>query len=49
MGSENIKRASNFDELLDLKYGKIGTYERTKFENEAKQFLVISVYKKKNH
>ncbi len=25
MNAEKIKNAKNFDELLDLKYGKIGT------------------------
>lgn len=29
----------NWDDQLDLKYGKIGTPERIKFELEAKAFI----------
>ncbi len=36
-----IKNAKNFDELLDIKYGKIGTEKRDDFE-ERSQYFVIS-------
>lgn len=32
----NIK---NFDELIDLEYGEIGTDSRTEFENSSKLFI----------
>jgi len=41
MKNEEIKSAKNFDELLDIKYGKIGTKQRDDFEAQA-QYYVIS-------
>ena len=41
MKNEEIKNAKNFDELLDIKYGKIGTKKRDDFE-ERSQYYVIS-------
>jgi HTH-type transcriptional regulator / antitoxin HipB len=41
MDTEKIKNAKNFDELLDIKYGKIGTEKRDDFE-ERSQYFVIS-------
>ena len=41
MNKEDIRNAKNFDELLDLKYGKIGTKQRDDFEKQA-QYSVIS-------
>jgi len=32
---ELIKNAKNFDELLDIKYGKVGTENRDSFEERA--------------
>ncbi|WP_262892896.1 hypothetical protein [Aquiflexum lacus] len=34
MNKENIKNAKNFDELLDIKYGKIGSKKRDAFEEQ---------------
>lgn len=34
-----------FDELLDAKYGKIGTPERDKFEDEAQAFILAECLK----
>jgi len=41
MKNEEMKNARNFDELLDIKYGKIGTKQRDDFEERA-QYYVIS-------
>jgi len=41
MENEEIRNAKNFDELLDIKYGKIGTKRRDDFEEQA-QYYVIS-------
>ena len=35
MNKEEIRNAKNFDELLDIKYGKTGTERRDKFEEKA--------------
>jgi ribosome-binding protein aMBF1 (putative translation factor) len=47
-----IKDATNFDELLDIKYGKPGTEKRDDFEMKAKAFIVgemIKEERKKAH
>ncbi|MBU3927464.1 MAG: helix-turn-helix domain-containing protein [Bacteroidetes bacterium] len=47
-----IKDATNFDELLDIKYGKQGTEKRDEFEMRAKAFVVgemIKEERKKAH
>ncbi|WP_372948127.1 helix-turn-helix domain-containing protein [Mariniphaga sp.] len=49
---KTIKDATNFDELLDIKYGKPGTEKRDKFEVKAKAFIVgemIKEERKKAH
>lgn len=40
MDKELIKDADNFDELLDIKYGKIGTVKRDSFEERAQYFVI---------
>jgi len=42
---EQIKNARNFDELLDIKYGKAGTRGRDKFEKKAQYFILSEVLK----
>ena len=42
---KTIKDATNFDELLDIKYGKLGTEKRDKFETKAKAFIVGEMIK----
>ncbi len=49
---KTIKDASNFDELLDIKYGNLGTEKRDEFEAKAKAFIVgemIKEERKKAH
>ena len=49
---KTIKDATNFDELLDIKYGKLGTEKRDEFEMKAKAFIVgemIKEERKKAH
>jgi len=49
---KTIKDATNFDELLDIKYGKLGTEKRDEFEMKAKAFIVgemIKEARKKAH
>lgn len=45
MNKENIKNAKNFDELLDIKYGKIGSENRDKFEEKAQYFVISEMLK----
>lgn len=45
MKSTNIKGAKNFDELLDLQYGKVGTKARDDFETKAQYFIISEVLK----
>lgn len=40
MDKEHIKKAKNFDELLDIKYGKIGSEKRDNFEEKAQYFVI---------
>jgi ribosome-binding protein aMBF1 (putative translation factor) len=42
---KTIKDATNFDELLDIKYGKPGTEKRNDFEIKAKAFIVGEIIK----
>ena len=49
---QTIKTATNFDELLDIKYGKLETEKRDEFEMKAKAFIVgemIKEERKKAH
>jgi DNA-binding XRE family transcriptional regulator len=45
MKSKNIKDAKSFDELLDIKYGKIGSVKRDKFEEKAQYFVISEMLK----
>jgi DNA-binding XRE family transcriptional regulator len=45
MNKEKIKSARNFDELLDIKYGKIGTGKRDAFEEKAQYFVISEMLK----
>ena len=45
LSNKNIKDAKNFDELLDLKYGKIGTEKRDLFEEKVQYFVISEVLK----
>lgn len=45
MNTKNIKNAKNFDELLDIKYGKIGTENRDTFEEKAQYFVISEMLK----
>ena len=40
-----IKNASTFDELLDIKYGNIGTEKRDDFEEKAQYFVISEMLK----
>lgn len=40
MDKEKIRNAKNFDELLDIKYGNIGTEKRDNFEEKAQYFVI---------
>ena len=42
---KTIKDATTFDELLDIKYGKLGTEKRDEFEVKAKSFVVGEMIK----
>ena len=40
-----IRNAKNFDELLDIKYGKIGTQKRDEFEEKAQYYVISEMLK----
>jgi DNA-binding XRE family transcriptional regulator len=42
---KTIKNVQTFDELLDVKYGKLGTPKRDEFEVKAKSFVVGEMIK----
>ncbi len=42
---KTIKDAKTFDELLNIKYGKLGTPNRDEFESRAKAFVVGEMIK----
>ena len=42
---KTIKDATTFDELLDIKYGKLGTTERDEFETKSNVKKLIDVSK----
>ena len=41
----DLKNIRSFDELLDAKYGKVGTSNRTDFEYKAKAFMIGELLK----
>lgn len=43
--NEAIRQAKNYDELLDIKYGKIGTRKRDEFETKAQYFVISEMLK----
>ncbi len=43
MKKESIRNAKSFDELLDLKYGKIGTKTRDEHESKANYFVISEI------
>jgi len=45
MKNEEIRNAKNFDELLDIKYGRIGTGKRDAFEEHAQYFVISEMLK----
>ena len=45
MKKEEIRNPKTFDELLDLKYGKIGEKKRDAFEEKAQYFVISEMLK----
>lgn len=45
MDINKIKDAKNFDELLDIKYGRIGAEKRDEFEKKAQYFVISEMLK----
>ncbi len=43
--NEAIRNAKNFDEVLDIQYGKIGTDLRDEFEENAQYFIISELLK----
>ena len=42
---KSIKDAKTFDELLDIKYGKVGSIKRDEFDNKSKAFMIGELIK----
>ncbi len=45
MKKETIRKAKSFDELLEIKYGKIGSEKRDEFEEKAQYFVISEILK----
>jgi|SRR3954464_11819152 HTH-type transcriptional regulator/antitoxin HipB len=45
MKKKSIKETRTFDELLDIKYGKIGAAKRDEFEEKAQYFVISAILK----
>lgn len=45
MNIEEIKKATNFEELLQAKYGSIGTQNRDEFEQKAQYYVISEMLK----
>jgi len=45
MKEEAIRNAKTFDELLDIKYGKIGSPTRDEYEAKANYFVISEMLK----
>ena len=45
MAKKSIKSARTFDELLDIKYGKIGAHKRDQFEEKSQYFVISEMLK----
>lgn len=45
MNKNKIRNAKNFDELLDIKYGKTGTEKRDEFEKKAQYYVISEMLK----
>lgn len=45
MNRDKIKNVGSFDELLELKYGKVGTSQRDNFEEKAQYFVISEMLK----
>ncbi len=42
---ENLKEVKSFDELLDVKYGKVGSIKREVFGEKAQYFVISEMLK----
>jgi DNA-binding XRE family transcriptional regulator len=45
MKKKNLKEVKSFDELLDVKYGKVGSIKREVFEEKAQYFVISEMLK----
>lgn len=43
--NEAIRKAKNFDEILDIEYGKVGTELRNEFEEKSQYFVISELLK----
>lgn len=43
--NDALLKTKNFDELLDIQYGKIGTKKRDEFEEKAQYFVISETLK----
>ena len=45
MKKKNLKEVKLFDELLDVKYGKVGSVKREVYEEKAQYFVISEMLK----
>ena len=49
MKMNDIKKAKSFSELLDTKYGKVGSKKRDQFEESSQLFVISEMLKEARH
>ena len=45
MKKQDLKQAKSYDELIELKYGKLGSSEREELEEKAQYFVISEILK----
>jgi HTH-type transcriptional regulator/antitoxin HipB len=43
--NDAIRNSKSFDELLEIKYGKVGTPKRDNYEEKANYFVIMEILK----
>jgi len=46
---KDYKNVRNFDELLDVEYGKVGTDSRNEYDEQSQMFIVSEMLKEARH
>jgi HTH-type transcriptional regulator / antitoxin HipB len=47
--NESIRNAKDFEEILEIEYGKVGTEVRDEFEEKARYFIITELLNESRH